>query len=99
MFDIGAKVVCVDDNFPSGARLGAYMKHFPKQDEIYTVRDVIPAQGYKGEEKCAILLEEIKNPTEDPKGRGEFGFAPERFRELNEDIKALENQESCTYTS
>lgn len=82
MFEIGAKVVCVNGSFPTNARLHAYYRNFPKKGETYTVRDIIPAQGYRGEETCAVLLAEITNPSDDPKGRGEHGFACERFREV-----------------
>lgn len=84
MFEIESKVVCVNGSFPTNARLHAYYRNFPKKGETYTVRDIIPAQGYRGEETCAVLLAEITNPSDDPKGRGEHGFACERFREVEE---------------
>ena len=84
MFEIGSKVVCVNGAFPTNARLHAYYRSFPKKGETYTVRDIIPAQGYRGEGTCAVLLAEITNPADDPKGRGEHGFACERFREVEE---------------
>lgn len=84
MFDINQKVVCVNGTFPTNARLHAYYKSFPEKGKTYTVRDVIPAQGYGGEHTCAILLEEVVNPDNDPKSRGEHGFAASRFRPLEE---------------
>ena len=96
MFDLNQKIICVNSTFPSNARLHAYYKAFPRKGTIYTVRDIIPAQGYRGEETCAVLLHEIINPANDPKGRGEHGFSCDRFRELTpaEMAKAEESEEA-----
>lgn len=69
------------DGSPPTRGCTAYYRDFPKEGEIYTVRDIIPAQGYSGEHTCAVLLHEVLNPDNDPKGRGEHGFSCERFRE------------------
>lgn len=91
MFDINSKVICVNGHFPANARLHAYYRYFPKQGRIYTVRDIIPAQGYRGETTCAVLLHEVGNPVNDPKGRGEHGFSCERFREpTSEELEEAE---------
>lgn len=93
MFDVKSKVICINDVFPSDQRLHAYYKKYPVKGKIYTVRDITQAQDYQGESTCAVLLEEIMNPDNDIKGRGEFGFSITRFREptqleLEESIKA-----------
>ena len=56
------------------------MNAFPRKGERYTVRDIIPAQGWGGEHTCAVLLEELSNR---PDHRGEPGFACHRFREVD----------------
>lgn len=93
MFEIGQKVVCVNDSFPDAILL--YFRNLPKKGAVYKVRDVIPAQGWKGEGGCAILLREICNPPPPHKKQwGECGFSPERFRELEpcEMVNAKESQ-------
>lgn len=90
MFDVGQKIICVDDCFPEAVLL--YLRNLPKKGSVYTVRDVIPAQGWKGAEMCAVLLVEIVNPPAPHRKQwGECGFAPHRFRELTpEEAEAIE---------
>jgi hypothetical protein len=84
MFDVGQKIVCVDGSFPHAVL--NYMRQLPVEGKVYTVRDVIPAQGWDAKETCAILLSECRNaPAPHRKEWGECGFAPHRFRELNTD--------------
>lgn len=94
MFDVGQKVVCVDGTFPHAVL--NYMRNLPKQGNIYTVRDVIPARewpkaaGQMGACTCGILLKECANaPAPHRKEWGECGFAPHRFRELTPDEAAM----------
>lgn len=88
MFEIGEKVVCVDDKFdPNTTAQYAYL---PTEGEIYTVRDTMPgldhdqsvATGQK-QVTMAILVEEIENPI--PEGfHHEPAFAGRRFAPLEE---------------
>lgn len=83
MFDIGAKVVCINDTFPPA--ILNYMKNLPKKGSVYTVRDIIPANDWNGGETAAVLLAEVRNaPAPHRKQWGECGFAVDRFRELDE---------------
>lgn len=96
MFDLGQKVVCVDDTFDEAVRL--YLRNLPERDKIYTVRDMIPAQGWDGKETCAVLLAEVRNPPAPHKKQwGECGFAPNRFRELttDEEVEVARNSEKA----
>jgi hypothetical protein len=80
MFDINAKVVCIDDRFPPG--INDIFNALPAKGSIYTVRDIVPAQTFKLAPTCGVLLAELVNR---PNRHGiEPGFAPERFRELDE---------------
>jgi hypothetical protein len=77
MFDIGSKVVCVDDSFPAG--INDIFNALPKKGSLYTVRDIVPAQDFKLRETCAVLLHELANK---PNSHGiEPGFQVHRFRE------------------
>ena len=87
MFDVGQKVVCIDGTFPHSVLL--YLRNLPHEGTVYTVRDIIPAQGWQeqdgvpGPETCAVLLAEVVNPPAPHRKQwGECGFAPNRFREL-----------------
>ena len=77
MFDLGTKVICVDDRFPAGVH--DIFNALPRKGSIYTVRDIVPAQDWKLRATCAVLLDELVNR---PNQHGiEPGFQPGRFRE------------------
>jgi hypothetical protein len=98
MFDINSKVVCTDDRFPNAAK--RHLKYFPTKGKIYTVRDIIPAQGYKGDHNVAVLLNEIVNPPSPFRPDwGECGFDPRRFREVDETTEVKEEKTFATFTS
>lgn len=81
MFDIGQKVVCVDDAFPPDIR--DYFNALPVKNRVYTVRDIVPGQDWKLNGTCAVMLQELVNR---PNQHGiEPGFGPQRFREMNTD--------------
>jgi hypothetical protein len=81
MFEPGTHVVCIDDTFPPSS--AKYFEKLPVRGEIYTVRDIIPAQGWNGGHTCAVLLGEIRNPPPSHRPQwGECGFSPDRFREI-----------------
>lgn len=82
MFDIGEKVICVNDKFEKDCLPNICA--FPVKGRTYTVRDLVPAYDYDMKQTCAILLEKLVNPP-NPKGI-ENGFDSNRFRTL-EDIK------------
>jgi hypothetical protein len=80
MFSPNQKVVCVDADFSKlPAAYRKFYVGFPKQDRIYTVRDI--TQGIGGEVCC--LLHEIHNPS-NTKGV-ENGYNVERFAPLDTD--------------
>jgi hypothetical protein len=77
MFDINSKVVCVNDKFPAG--INDIFNALPQKGRLYTVRDIVPAQTFKLEGTCAVLLRELENK---PNQHGiEPGFQCSRFRE------------------
>lgn len=85
MFDVGQKIVCVNDNFINAIIENAFYVNLPEKDKTYTVRDIIPAHSYNGGTKantCAVLLEEIVNPSNGYDV--ENGFSPMRFVPLEE---------------
>ena len=85
MFDINAKVVCIDDRFPAG--INDIFNALPRKGSLYTVRDIVPAQDWKLRGTCAVLLRELENR---PNQHGiEPGFQCGRFREPTAD--ELEN--------
>lgn len=98
---IGAKVVCVNDAFPSAIR--EFYTALPTKGATYTVREVT-----LGREKLAvvrdgkivpngasdmgltvrILLNELVNPLDPFNGnQAELGFNAERFREVEEAVE------------
>jgi len=80
MFDIGQKVVCVDDKFPDWVK--ERFKDFPVEGKVYVVRDIIPGSNYGKGETCAVLLVGL---TGDINKHGiENGFAVRRFVPLDE---------------
>jgi hypothetical protein len=91
MFEVGQKVVCVDDDF--SADTTEFHQLLPSKDEIYTVRDVMPGldrdQSISTGQKqvtYAVLVEEIINPV--PEGwHHEPAFASRRFAELQENTE------------
>lgn len=92
MFDLGARVVCIDDKFPQG--IYDIYNALPKKGKVYHVRDVVPAQTFGLKETCAILLEELPN---NPNKYGiEPGFLSGRFREVEEDKERKAHfEEAC----
>lgn len=82
MFDVGQKVVCIDDQFDASLRVDSEMGIFntyPKKDLTYTVR------GWD-KNHTGIYLEEIRNfPALYSNGFGERSFRPDKFVRI-EDI-------------
>jgi hypothetical protein len=101
MFDIGEKVVCVDDNIHP--EIAFMFTALPVKGEIYTVRDCEPGRakwvtGQKGWDAVdmKILLQELQNPIDPSTTKGipsELGFAARRFRPLDEVQQHQEEEE------
>ncbi len=95
MFDIGTKVICVNDAFPAG--INDIFNAVPSKGRIYTVRDIVPGQDWRLRETCAVLLRELVNR---PNQHGiEPGFAPYRFRgpTAEELAEAMEAEAAVTF--
>lgn len=83
MFDLGTKLVCINDDFtPEFAK---ETPHLPKRGHIYTVRDIVPVftfnPGGPQTETAGVLLEEITNLSTGT--MEENAFLPHRFQELH----------------
>jgi hypothetical protein len=93
---VGQKVVCVDDRFPTP--LAKYYTNLPKNGTTYTVRAVFLGRGvmhgkpgaHDGE--IGVLLVELKNPP-DPRNKygQELGFNSNRFRPIDEKEEPTES--------
>jgi hypothetical protein len=92
MFDVGQKVVCINDDF--SATIRHIYKQLPLKDEIYTVRDVrigrsqvTSGGGGSNDVSYLILLQELHNPDDPYMAEGaaeEMGFRSDRFAPLEE---------------
>jgi hypothetical protein len=80
MFEIGIKIVCINDQFDPSVGIRDVFSEFPAKGSIYTVRDVVPGIQFDKKETCAILLSEIISKP------NRFGIEPgwdwTRFREI-----------------
>jgi len=86
-FKPGMKVVCINGDFSMHPMIHEHYQELPKQDAVYTIREVRP-MGAEG----GILLEEIKNDSvyfAHFQGKLEPAFNPKRFVPLDE----LESEE------
>ena len=89
MFAPGQKVACVDAKFPLG--IEKIYNALPKQDAIYTVRDLVPGVSLQNTEgETAIYLVELVNPAN--RHGIEYGFNAERFAPLQTDDELLEEE-------
>lgn len=76
MFNIGDKIVCINDNFDIQFKTN---HNYPHEENVYTVRDYFPSFA---KNTHAVLLKEIINPMiEHPSGQGKFepSFDAKRF--------------------
>jgi hypothetical protein len=85
-FNIGDKVVCVDDSVKIEAveELKRIIPNWVKKDQQYTIRDIKNNRGIV----TGVLLEEIDNPVVFIQILGGFqepAFAEWRFRKLKSD--------------
>ena len=89
MWDVGARVVCVDDRFPDGIR--DFFNALPVKGRGYVVRDIVPGQDWKLNGQPAIYLVELVNL---PNEHGiEPGFACWRFADQEEVALETETKE------
>lgn len=107
MFEVGQKVVCINDEF--AAWVYDLYRALPKKDRVYTVRAVCLGRSnptFKVNDDAEIkmtgadydiliLLEELHNP-DDPHSsvKQELGFRAERFAEQEE---ASDSAEESVY--
>lgn len=106
---VGAKVVCVDDVFPSAIK--EFYVALPVKGATYTVREVtlgrqklaiikdgqiVPNGASEESVTVRVLLKELVNPLDPFNGnKSELGFNAERFREI-EEAREEEAQEAVT---
>ncbi len=81
-FNIGDKVVCVDDKFPPD--IGKLYDALPVKDVTYVVRDIRLGINLTLEGDVSVLLIGLVNPKADSKANLERGFRADRFRPLEE---------------
>ena len=101
MFDVGEKVVCINDTFePFHLKL---YRELPKKGEIYTVRECSIGRTKTGAADPGIsyrlLLEEINNdldPYMDEASAEELGFRSDRFAPLTNLEEEVELEETMT---
>jgi hypothetical protein len=89
-FNIGDKVVCVDDKFPPD--ISKLYTALPVKDTTYVVRDIRLGINLTLEGDVSVLLIGLVNPKADSKANLERGFRADRFRPLEE----LQNENSKT---
>jgi hypothetical protein len=79
MFQVGQKVVCVEDGWTHKGRIS---DHFPVKDRVYTVRGFFRAGP---DAPLGIRLDELKNePRQWTDSFGEAAFDVTAFRSLDE---------------
>jgi hypothetical protein len=92
MFEVGEKVVCIDDSFHP--EISFLFTALPEKGKTYTIRDcemgrakwVSTQQGWDSVD-MKVLLVELSNPLDPSTLKGcpsELGFAARRFRPIQE---------------
>lgn len=80
----GSKVVCINDDWPSG--IEKYYTDLPIKNQVYTIRTIEVGVGWDGMAgEIAVTLKEIVNPVSKTAPHRERGFKQERFAELEPD--------------
>jgi len=94
---VGQQVVCVDDSFPGP--LAKYYINLPVKGRTYTIRAVFLGRRVMhtapgaADGEIGLLLKELLNGPDPRNVHGqELGFNSERFRPLDEDDTATENE-------
>ena len=87
-FEIGSRVICIDDSIPTHLDMEIFKKEFPnwvKKNKIYRIRDIFHNDNIV----TSIIVKELKNPILFFPGTinrsQEASFRITRFRELEED--------------
>jgi hypothetical protein len=101
VFDVGQKVVCVDDSIHP--EIACLYTALPVKHTVYTIRDCEPGRAkwvsdQKGWDSVdmKVLLAELVNPLDPSTLKGcpsELGFAARRFRPLDELVDSEEERE------
>ncbi len=79
MFQVGQRVLCVNDDYPAGAFSGE--EHLPIAKRIYTVRDSFMISGVVD----VVRLHEIRNaPRHYDIGFKECAFCSHHFRPIDD---------------
>ena len=81
-YNVGDKVVCVDDKFPVG--IEKFYDQLPVKDQTYVVRDIRLGAGWDMQGDISVLLIGLVNPKAESKAGLERGFRADRFRPLEE---------------
>jgi hypothetical protein len=81
-FNVGDKVVCVDDKFPPD--IGKLYDALPVKDVTYVVRDIRLGINLLMQGDASVLLVGLVNPKAESKANLERGFRADRFRPLEE---------------
>src|SRR5450759_4398066 len=89
-FNLGDKVVCVDDKFPPD--IGKLYDALPVKDVTYVVRDIRLGINLTLQGDVSVLLIGLVNPKAECQASLERGFRADRFRPLEE----LQNESSTT---
>jgi hypothetical protein len=88
----GSKVICIDDNWPSG--IEKYYTDLPVKNQIYTVRTIEVGVGWDGMAgEIAVTLKEVINPISKTPPHRERGFKQERFAEVEPPKQEAEEAE------
>ena len=94
LFEIGQRVVCVNDTFPPGiARL---YQQLPKRGLVYVIRDIRLGVNWSDGQRrgdVSLLLIGLVNPKAESRAALERGFSADRFVPLEGNTPALEKSE------
>ena len=88
-FQVGDKVVCVNDSWPGDENDRPFYDNAPKSGEVYTIRDIGPSflegtrWAFLDTPKICVRLVEIRNQI-DPRLGVEWNFRASRFRPVVE---------------
>lgn len=82
MMEVGQKVVCVDDKFPSV--INKFYTRLPREGVTYVIRDIRIGVRFDGQGDVSVLLVGLVNPKAESRAALERGFSESRFRPLDE---------------
>lgn len=80
---VGQKVVCINDTFPTW--VADYYVSLPKKDKVYIIRGMCLGVDITNEPgEVVVYLVGVHNPLAPPPAMAERGFKQSRFRPLEE---------------